>query len=202
MGQRGPRRGKPEMALRTDPERQATFLDALAETGSLIESARRASPHSETGAVTTFKSWMRDSPEFAARVQEALDSFRDSLIRETVRRGRDGYKRPIFQKGELVGHETVYSDGLLLAELKKHFPEYREKVEHDHRVAIQPSGAWAISEMDLAALTSDQRGQLRGIMESIRDHRREMAAIEHQPGDVIDADYEEVPDENGDYIPW
>lgn len=193
MGERGPPRGAAEMPLRTDEKRQERFLEALAETGSLIESARRASPHSEHGCVSTFKSFMRDDPTFAAKVQESLDAFRDSLIRAAVQRGRDGVDRPIFQKGELVGHERQYSDNLLLAELRKHFPsDYSEKHQHDHRVMIQPSGCWQISADDLAHLSQQERQQLAALMDRVRDGRGERRAIEHQSGDVVDADFEEV----------
>lgn len=185
------------MPLRKDPERQECFIESIRATGSIIESARRASPASEKGAVSTFRGFMRDSPEFAARVQEALDDFRDSLVREAVRRGRDGVDRPIYQKGQLVGHERVFSDHLLTLELKKHHEGYRERTQHDHRVTIQPSGAWQIGTDDLAALNQEQRDQLRGIMTTIREHRGELQAIERQQiehqreSQVIDADFTE-----------
>lgn len=179
------------MPLRKDPERQRVFLETLESTGSLIEAARQASPHSEKGAYSTFKCYARDNPEFAAKIGEALDSFRDSLVREAVRRGRDGTSRPIYQRGELVGHEQVYSDHLLTLELKKHFRgDYAEKHQHDHRVMIEPAGAWSIGTDDIAALSHEQREQLRGIMTTIRDRRREMAALP-EPA-IEDAEYEEV----------
>lgn len=186
------------MPLRSDRARQERFLARLRETGNYREAARYASPHSEHGCVSSFKSFARDDASFAAEIGEALDDFRESLIAAAVQRGRDGYKRPIFQRQELVGYETVYSDNLLLAELRKHYPrEYAQKhdVNHQHRVAIEPAGAWAISTEDLQALQAHPDRErltvnLREAMTVIRDHRREKLAIEDRT--AVDAEYEEV----------
>ena len=199
MGARGPQPGRPEMPLRSDRSRQLRFLARLRETGNYREAARHASPHSEHGCVSSFKSFARDSAFFAAEIGEALADFRESLVAEAVRRGRDGYDRPVYQRGELVGHERVFSDHLLTLELKKHHSEYREKVQHDHRVRIEPMGSWAISVDDLQALSAEQREQLRGIMVTIRNARREHRAIEDR-SNVVDAEYAEVTAEaDGDW---
>jgi len=199
MGKRGPAKGRPEMPLRSDPERQQRFLDCLEQTGSLIESARRASPHSEAGAMSSFRSFMRDSAEFSAKVSEALEVFRDSLVREAIRRGRDGVDRPIYQKGQLVGHERVFSDHLLTLELKKHHEGYRERTQHDHRVTIQPSGAWAISLEDLGYLSDAEKADLARIMDRIRDGRGERKAIEHHNEKAIEVEFSEVEEEPADW---
>lgn len=185
------------MSLRNDPDRRKKFLEVVAATGNLREAARQASPHSNSphGCLTTFKNFMRDSGEFAAAVQESLDEFRESLVAEAVRRGRDGYDRPVFQKGKLVGHERVYSDNLLLAELRKHDPAaYSQKydVRHDHTVRVFDEAAWTISAPDLACLSEEQRDQLRQIMVTVRDGRRERNAIEHQSAEVVEVEYKEV----------
>lgn len=197
MGKRGPAKGRPEMPLRSDPERQQRFLDCLEQTGSLIEAARRASPHSEKGAMSSFRSFMRDSAEFSVKVSEALEVFRDSLVREAIRRGRDGVQgRPIHYKGEIIAWERQYSDNLLLAELKRHFPgDYSEK--HDHRVTIQPSGAWAISLEDLGFLNDAEKADLARVMDRIREGRGERRAIEHRQ--AIEADFTEVDDTEPEY---
>lgn len=194
MGKRGPAPGRPELPLRTDPERQRKFLTVLEQTGSLIEAARQASPHSEKGAMSSFKSYMRDDPAFAARVGEALDRFRDSLVREAVRRGRDGVQgRPIHYKGEIIAYERVYSDNLLLAELRRHFPQhYSEKHQHEHRHAIVPAGAWVISSEDLSYLDGSDRRTLAALMDKVRAGRGERQAIEHHQ--TIDAKFTEVDD--------
>ena len=187
---RGPKKGSAEVSLRNNPERQAIFLRALEETGNFAEACRVASPHSESGALSTFKNFLRADPEFAAKVQERLEHFRASLVKAAVTRGRDGYDRPIFQRGELVGTEKIYSDSLLLAELKKHYPEsYAERHQHQHQVTVQKSGAWEITTEDLAHLSADEKTQLAQLMDRVRDGRRERLALEDH---TEDAEFEVV----------
>lgn len=182
------------MSLRKDPKRQQVFLDAVKATGNLREAARQASPHSEKGAMSTFKSYMRDDANFSARVGEALDEFRESLVREAVRRGRDGYDgRPIHYKGEIVGYERQYSDALLLAELRKHHPsDYATK--HEHKVVVHPAGSWVISTEDLAHLSADEKQTLAMLMDRVREGRGERRAIEHRET-IEDGEFEAVEDE-------
>jgi hypothetical protein len=75
--------------------------------------------------------WWREHDEnFVLRENEAQQVLTDALEEEAVRRGLDGYQRPIYQRGELVGHETVYSDQLLNLQLRARRPEkYRERVD-------------------------------------------------------------------------
>lgn len=205
MGARGPDKGRPEMPLRSDPGRQQAFLDVLEATGNFAEAARQASPHSEKGCLSTFKNFARDDADFAARIQDALEHFRSSLVKAAITRGRDGYDRPIFQKGSLVGHERVYSDNLLLAELKKHFPaDYAERHKHDHRITIQPTGAWQISTEDLGYLTADEKQTLAGLMDKVRVGRGERRAVGIEHRQAVDAEYSEVEDDvlQGAGVEW
>lgn len=189
------------MSLRNDPERQERFLEVLKVTGNFAEAARQASPHSEAGCLSTFKNWLRDSPEASARAGEALEHFRASLVAAAVTRGRDGTLRPIFQKGRLVGHERVYSDSLLTLELKKHFPsEYSERHQHDHRhTVIQPQGEWRITLEDLSCLSPAEKESLAAIMDRVREGRGERKAIEHQNQKAIEAEYTEINGEEAEY---
>jgi hypothetical protein len=64
------------------------------------------------------------------RENEAQQVLTDALEEESIRRGLEGYQRPIYQRGELVGHETVYSDQLLNLQLRARRPDkYRERVD-------------------------------------------------------------------------
>lgn len=67
--------------------------------------------------------WRKDDPEFGARVDEAIDMGTDLYEDEMRRRALEGVERTIFQKGEAVGTETVYSDGLLSMALTGRRPE-------------------------------------------------------------------------------
>jgi len=55
--------------------------------------------------------WWREHDEaFALRENEAQLVLTDALEEESIRRGLEGFQRPIYHRAELVGYETVYSD--------------------------------------------------------------------------------------------
>jgi hypothetical protein len=62
------------------------------------------------------------NPEFAADWQSALDRGCDALEDEAVRRGCEGYLKPIFHQGKEVGAIREYSDLLLIFMLKARRP--------------------------------------------------------------------------------
>lgn len=57
--------------------------------------------------------WCEKDPAFARAYEDAKEDGLDVLEDEAVRRGVEGVTRPIYQGGELVGHEQVYSDKML-----------------------------------------------------------------------------------------
>jgi hypothetical protein len=71
--------------------------------------------------------WRELDEAFAMAENQARSTFADTLEEEVVRRARDGYDRPVYQGGELVGHERVNSDNLLWRLLQAVRPEkYRD----------------------------------------------------------------------------
>lgn len=75
-------------------DRQAAFLAVLAEEGQILASCKRAGVDRSTVWV-----WRKD-PAFEERVQEALATWGETLVREAVRRGRDGYEEPTIFQGQ------------------------------------------------------------------------------------------------------
>ena len=61
--------------------------------------------------------WAWRNPAFKARMAEAQDKGRlhllDQLAMKAYALARDGWQRPIYQRGALVGHEQVYSPSLI-----------------------------------------------------------------------------------------
>ncbi len=53
------------------------------------------------------------TPAFAQEVEEAKNGALGRVEAAIMERAVGGVQRPIFQRGELVGHETLYSDNLL-----------------------------------------------------------------------------------------
>jgi hypothetical protein len=169
----GPKYG----AYRITDVRRETFLQVLSETGSFAAASRAASPHSKDrhGAASTFKQLMQRDTEFTSAVDEARSQALGRLEAEMIRRAVEGVERPIFQKGELVGHEKVHSDGLLMFALRACDPEkYNEKrqVEVKGDVTHRVVGL-IISPQDLLSLDRNDRSALEGILEKIADARGE-----------------------------
>lgn len=99
------------------------FLQHLSESCNITASARK---------IGMSRHYMhqvrREDKKFAAGWADAVEQATDNL--EATARGRamDGYQRPVYQRGKLVGHETVYSDRMTELLLKAHRPEkFREK---------------------------------------------------------------------------
>jgi hypothetical protein len=114
------------------PERQATFLERLAEGGNVMASAMGVG----VTRATVYAARERDDA-FAEAWDDALERYAAALEAELHKRVFDGVQRPIFQRGELVGHEALKSDRLLEIALKAHRPDrYSERFQAsiDHSV--------------------------------------------------------------------
>lgn len=110
-------------------EAEKVFLEALAVTGRLKEAS-----------VTSGLPYMqviehrRRYLDFEEACEDSMRRFRDSLEREAVRRGMEGVEEPVFHKGEECGFVRRYSDRLLELVMKRHIPEYRERLQVDANV--------------------------------------------------------------------
>ena len=131
--------------MKLTPERKALFIAELTKHGCIIRAARAASPHSEHGCKKSFREERDRDPAFAEAWDLAMDTARAGIHAEIRRRAIEGVDRPIYQGGELVGTEKVYSDRLLEILARAHLPEYREKIELDQTLKLDgPSLAEAI----------------------------------------------------------
>ncbi len=81
--------------------------------------------------------WRRQDPDFARKMDEAVDLGTCALEDEAIRRGMEGWDEPVYYKGEVVGETRRYSDQLLLATLRARDPKYRsDDLEGVGRVPI------------------------------------------------------------------
>lgn len=109
---------------RLTPERRADFLRRLADGGNVTAAADAVGVSRDAA----YKLRDRDGG-FEEAWTLALDRYAAALEAELHRRVFDGVERPIFQRGELVGHELVKSDRLLEIALRARLPEkYSERV--------------------------------------------------------------------------
>ncbi len=119
--------------------RKRIFLETLEKTGSACAAARAATPWSEgkKGGLEGFRDLAGRDPQFALELQEARSAALGRVEEAIAKRAIDGVERPIFQRGELVGTERVYSDHLLLRLAQRLDPlswTDRQKVEHSGTV--------------------------------------------------------------------
>lgn len=108
------------------------FLAALEQSGVIAKACRAVNI-----SRTTIWERRRDDAEFKAAFDNALTAGALLLEEEAVRRAKDGVRRIKFnpKTGEPYidpdtgkpYQELEYSDAILLALLKRHFPQYHEK---------------------------------------------------------------------------
>lgn len=123
MGTPSPNTSNGNMLPRPTGDIYALFFEQLAKTCNITASA---------AAIGVSRQHVhhlrRTRKDFAKSWDDAIQQATDAL--EAAARGRaiDGFQRPIYQRGELVGHETCYSDALMITLLKAHRPEkFRDK---------------------------------------------------------------------------
>lgn len=85
--------------------------------------------------------WLKSDSEFAEQVEQVRQGIADELEREVIRRGMEGFEEPLVCQGKIsmekdpVTREmrpvTIrrWSDNLLMFQLKKMRPEYRDKID-------------------------------------------------------------------------
>lgn len=103
------------------------FLDAVAAGHPITRCAQIAGVDS-----TLVHRRRRNDPVFRARWHEAAELSTRLLELEAARRAYHGTDKPVYQRGQLVGHIKEYSDTLMIFLLKARKPEvYRDN--HDPR---------------------------------------------------------------------
>lgn len=106
-------------------ERKETYLRELEATGYVSLSAAVAGITDRT-----VQQHVKDDPEFAEMARQAKARHTDRVIMAAMlKRGIDGFERPVIGgqfRDEVVAHEQVYSDSLLLALAKMRMPEMKD----------------------------------------------------------------------------
>lgn len=119
------------------------FLAALREVPVVAYAADKAG----VDRSTAYKARDGDE-EFAAAWEDAMEAGVDRAEQEAFRRATDGFDRPVWHQGQLVGYERVHSDSLLSLILKGR----RKKVYADRtELAGVPGQPIEIDETSRAA---------------------------------------------------
>lgn len=114
----------------TPSEARSLFLDTLADTANVSRACKAAGVPRRTAY-----NWRRDDKEFAAQWDEMQELGNEALEDEAVRRGHEGYDKPVYQGGVQVGTVREYSDTLLIFMLKGRRPEkFKDRQEFSGRL--------------------------------------------------------------------
>jgi hypothetical protein len=143
------------------PERKAAFVAELARHGIAMRAARAASPHTASGALSTFTDERRRDPEFAAQWEEAVEMARAEVEHEIYRRSTEGVEEAVYggkYKETVVGTVRRYSDRLLELRARALLPAYRDaaalnvnkRVVHDMDIGLLGDAVTAVA-MQLAS---------------------------------------------------
>jgi hypothetical protein len=110
----------------TEPrEWKPIFFEAFASTGNVAKACKKAGISRQR----VYQACHEDE-QFKALFDEARTVAVGLLEDEAWRRAKDGVRKPIYQKGYLVGYVREYSDGLLMFLLKANNPaKYRENID-------------------------------------------------------------------------
>jgi len=113
------------MAQEDERARQAAYLRGYAQDGTTTTGCRTAHIY-----FRTVYRWREEDEAFLIAENQARGALADKLEAEAIRRAYNGWERPIYQRGVLVGVERCYSDMLLKMMLGALRPEkYRERVD-------------------------------------------------------------------------
>jgi hypothetical protein len=134
------------------PESFHRYIELLAETNRIVESADRAGL-----LMMTLRKLRSTYPSIVPeQEEEARERFRDKVRKEVHRRSIDGIEKPVYWQGEQTATEIQYSDRLLELYAKAHCSEFREKSNLDLKVTggvlvipnppAQSEEEWAASE--------------------------------------------------------
>ena len=136
-------------------KRAKLFLHLLSETGRVLASAKTAGFKDADALYARRK---RD-PAFAKAWAEAISRAGDRFEDEAVRRGVEGVDKDVYYKGEVVGQERVYSDGLLGKLMEGAKPEkYNPKKENNTNIHVQVG--LAVVPMTATSLEDWERGSI------------------------------------------
>ncbi len=151
--------------------KQSKFLDILAQTGKVAESAR-AVGFTSTAFLHKIR---REDEDFAEAWNQAVSAAGDVLEEEAHRRAIDGITDPVYYKGEIVGHKLLYSDQLLMFLLRGTRPEkYNQsgggtQVNVKFGVAVLPMTSPSEAEWEAKAISMHDNQNVISLTDDEKD---------------------------------
>jgi hypothetical protein len=118
------KRGSRSPHLPPVAEQKAKYLEGFAEYCTITGGCKAANVAPETVYV-----WREMDDEFVIKENQLRLALTDRLEQEAIRRALEGWDRPIYQRGELVGYERVFDGSLLKMLLAAYRPDkFRENI--------------------------------------------------------------------------
>lgn len=117
--------------LKFTPKRRKAFLEELTKTANTTHAAKVVGVSRRTVHYFCAK-----DPEFKKLHEEAVEAGTDALVAEARRRAHEGFEEPVFYQGKQVGAVRKWSDNLLMFLIKERRPEYRERFDLKHEMAL------------------------------------------------------------------
>lgn len=125
-----------------------SFLRVLESTGKYSHASRAIG-----APLSAYRLRSERDPLFKAKMEEAIQFYKDGFEVEAVRRAVNGVDKDIYWQGTVVGTEKHYSDSLLARLLRANDPDkFGDKQEVNHNVngTIQ-------HDLNLDALSHDEQ---------------------------------------------
>jgi hypothetical protein len=121
----------PKAVLAVTDEIKAQYVELVRSTGLLCMSAAQLGL-----SFRTIDKHRRMDPEFAEDIKEAVAQYADEFEGKVLRVADPdrGWDEPVYQKGECVGYVRRFSERMMELVLKRHKPEYRDKLSIDATV--------------------------------------------------------------------
>lgn len=174
--------GNSTLAITTELFEQA--CEHYARTGKKSDSAQLIGTR-----WTTLQYQINQRKDWQDRWYECEIAYREMLQEEAQRRAVEGVEQPMVSMGEVVTHQTVYSDSLLKMMLQAKHPDFQNKTVVEHHQKSPP--------LDMAIMTQDERDRVRMLLGEIRGII--MAANQRMLGPGEDHDMVDLPLIEGDH---
>lgn len=200
-------------------QRMAGFIEAYkASYGNFSAACRAMAPYSTSTVNPPARStWLqlreRDS-KFKQALEDAHAEVKDQIFEEVRNRALNGTLEPVYQKASRVWEPVVdendqivrdengdprmkpasitrFDSRLLLALARRIDPDWSEKHLHEHSGQVEHK---LVTSADLLRMTPEQLETVERALE-ILGQKEEPKAITHEPGEILDTEFEEVEDD-------
>lgn len=138
--------------------------------------------------------WAKDDHVTAAVMQQARAAGSKGLVSAAIDRAVHGVEKAVYFKGEVVGYETVYSDGLLTTLLKARGGGEFTSPDGGGGPSVTVNVANVMPRAENYEAWLAMVSQTKDHLETVAEQERlALTAIESTAVEVLDAEYSPTP---------